>query len=128
MATVTVRNLPDEVHRALRVRGRHPWIDGPAVDRRVLPFDLDASQAYATLMAGDRAAGKAIDNAGGYIAAIAAALGFAVATRDVGPFRAAGVAVVNPCLSKNWQREMPVGVQVASGRQRRKRARIGVTC
>jgi toxin FitB len=72
----------------------------PAFAGRVLPFDLDASQAYATLMARARAAGKAVGNADGYIAAIAAAHGFAVATRDVGPFRAAGVAVVNPWPSK----------------------------
>jgi toxin FitB len=32
----------------------------------------------------------------GYIAAIAAANGFAVTTRDISPFEAAGVTVVNP--------------------------------
>jgi predicted nucleic acid-binding protein len=72
----------------------------PAFAGRVLPFDLDASAAYAALMARAKAAGKAIGNADGYIAAIAAAHGFAVATRDVGPFRSAGVAVVNPWLWK----------------------------
>jgi predicted nucleic acid-binding protein len=34
--------------------------------------------------------------ADGQIAAIAKVYGFAVATRDVAPFRAAGVAVINP--------------------------------
>lgn len=72
----------------------------PAFDGRVLSFDLAASATYAALMARARAAGKAIGNADGYIAAIAAAQGFAVATRDTGPFSAAGVAVVNPWLSK----------------------------
>ncbi|MGN6390089.1 MAG: VapC toxin family PIN domain ribonuclease, partial [Burkholderiaceae bacterium] len=48
------------------------------------------------LMAKTRAAGLAIATADGYIAASAAANGFAVATRDVSPFRAAGLAVVNP--------------------------------
>jgi predicted nucleic acid-binding protein len=43
---------------------------------RVLPFDLDASQAYAELMARARAAGKAIGKADGYIAASAVARGF----------------------------------------------------
>ena len=34
--------------------------------------------------------------ADGYIAAIAAARGYAVATRDAAPFQAAGIAVINP--------------------------------
>ncbi|MEQ1807754.1 MAG: EamA family transporter, partial [Burkholderiaceae bacterium] len=43
-------------------------------------------------------AGLAIATADGYIAAIAAANGFTVATRDTGAFEAAGAAVINP-----WQ-------------------------
>ena len=54
--------------------------------------------AYAALTAKTRAAGLAVSAADGYIAAIAAARGFAIATRDTGPFAAAGVAVINP-----WQ-------------------------
>lgn len=65
---------------------------------RVLPFDLACTQAYAELMAKARSAGLAIATADGYIAAIAAANGFAVATRDTRPFEAAGVDVINP-----WQ-------------------------
>ena len=72
----------------------------PAFEGRVLPFDLGASRAYAVLMARARAAGKAIGNADGYIAAISVAHGFAVATRDVGPFNAAGVAVIDPWSAK----------------------------
>ena len=68
----------------------------PAFTARVLPFDLDASQAYANLMAGARTEGKAIGKADGYIAAIAKARGFTVATRDIHPFLAAGVEVINP--------------------------------
>lgn len=63
---------------------------------RVLPFDMACTNAYAELMAKTRAAGLAIATADGYIAASAAANGFAVATRDVSPFRAAGLTVVNP--------------------------------
>ena len=70
----------------------------PLFAGRVLPFDLPCTQAYAALMAKARAAGLAIATADGYIAAIAAANGFAVATRDVSPFEAAGAAVINP-----WQ-------------------------
>ena len=63
---------------------------------RVLSFDLACTQAYAALMATARAAGLAVPTADGYIAAIAAANGFAVATRDTRPFEAAGVSVINP--------------------------------
>ena len=63
---------------------------------RVLPFDLACTQAYAALMAKARRAGLAIATADGYIAAIAIANGFAVATRDTAPFDAADVLVINP--------------------------------
>ena len=66
----------------------------PLFAGRVLPFDLACTQAYAELIA----AGLAIAAADGYIAAIAAAHGFAVATRDISPFEAAGTTVINP-----WQ-------------------------
>lgn len=68
----------------------------PTFAGRVLPFDLDASQAYADLMARAKAGGKAIGKADGYIAATATACGFMVATRDISPFEAAGLKVVNP--------------------------------
>jgi hypothetical protein len=63
---------------------------------RVLPFDVACTQAYAKLMAKARAAGLAIATADGYIAAIAAANEFTIATRDTSPFEASGVAVINP--------------------------------
>ncbi|MCZ3379801.1 type II toxin-antitoxin system VapC family toxin [Rhizobium sp. AG207R] len=68
----------------------------PAFANRVLPFDLDASQAYADLMALARRAGKSIGTADGYIAATAASHGFMVATRDTSPFEAGGLSVINP--------------------------------
>ncbi len=49
-------------------------------------------------MARARSAGLAISTADGYIAATAAANGFTVATRDSGPFKAAGAAVINPWM------------------------------
>jgi predicted nucleic acid-binding protein len=70
----------------------------PLFAGRVLPFDLACTPSYADLMAKARAAGLAVATADGYIAAIAAANGFTVATRDTKPFAAAGVAVINP-----WQ-------------------------
>jgi len=70
----------------------------PLFAGRVLPFDQACTQTYAALMARARAAGLAVATADGYIAAIAAANGFTVATRDTGPFEAAGLAVIDP-----WQ-------------------------
>ena len=72
----------------------------PLFAGRVLPFDLACTPAYAALMARARTAGLALATADGYIAAIAAANGLAVATRDTSPFEAAGVTVINP-----WRRD-----------------------
>lgn len=63
---------------------------------RILPFDQAAATAYAPLVARARSAGRTIGVADGLIAAIAADKGFSVATRDAGPFVAAGVSVINP--------------------------------
>ena len=68
----------------------------PVFAGRVLPFDLEASQAYADLMARARAGGKAIGKADGYIAATAAAHGLMIATRDISPFEAAELETINP--------------------------------
>ena len=68
----------------------------PAFTGRVLPFDLAASRAYADLMASAKESGKAIGKADGYIAATACACGLMVATRDISPFEAAGLKLVNP--------------------------------
>lgn len=63
---------------------------------RVLPFDAEAARYYAQIATKARAAGKGFPAPDGYIAAIASANGFAVATRDTSPFKAAGVTVINP--------------------------------
>ena len=63
---------------------------------RILSFDGRAAVAYASLIAEARRDGYAISIADGQIAAIAAVHGFTVATRDVAPFQAAGVPVLNP--------------------------------
>lgn len=68
----------------------------PIFTGRILSFDLDASQAYAQLMARAKEAGRAIGKADGYIAATAAVRGLIVATRDTSPFEAAGLRVINP--------------------------------
>lgn len=68
----------------------------PLFAGRVLPFDLACTPAYAELLARARKAGLAIAMADGCIAATARTHGMAVATRDVAPFQAAGVDVINP--------------------------------
>jgi len=68
----------------------------PLFSGRILAFDEAASNAYAVLRARARMEGKAIATADGYIAAIAMTHGLIVATRDTGPFEAAGLKVINP--------------------------------
>ena len=63
---------------------------------RVLAFDTAAAEQFGVIVSGARLRGRTIDIADGQIAAIAAVHGFSVATRDAGPFEAAGVAVINP--------------------------------
>ena len=63
---------------------------------RILPFDTQAARLYGDLAAVARAAGMGFPTPDGYIAAIAAAHGFAVASRDTSAFDAAGLSVINP--------------------------------
>ena len=63
---------------------------------RVLAFDTNAARRYADLAVTARAVGKGFPTPDGYIAAIAKARGFTVATRDVAPFKAVGLNVINP--------------------------------
>ena len=70
----------------------------PMFANRVLSFDMACTKAYAELLAKSRAAGLAVETADAFIAAVALANGFAIATRDTRPFEAAGVNVINP-----WQ-------------------------
>lgn len=63
---------------------------------RVLPFDLACTNAYAELLATVPKSGNGIETADACIAVVAIANGLIVATRNAGPFRAAGVTVINP--------------------------------
>jgi predicted nucleic acid-binding protein len=63
---------------------------------RILPFDIDAARRYAGLAVTAKLAGRGLPLPDGYIAAIAASRGFIVASRDTGPYAAAGVSVINP--------------------------------
>ncbi len=63
---------------------------------RVLPFDIEAAHQYAQLAVKAKTSGRGFPTPDGYIAAIAAANGFIIATRDTSPFEAASVKVINP--------------------------------
>lgn len=153
MSSITVRNLPEETHRALRMRaamaGRSTEAEVRAILEsvarpegriklgfllaelrfgiaalapgkrrdarrlasleqrilplfagRILPFDAANSEAYALLRARARAQGKAVAPADCYIVATAILHRLMVATRDTGPFEAAGLTVINPWNTK----------------------------
>ncbi|RNI22855.1 type II toxin-antitoxin system VapC family toxin [Flexivirga caeni] len=68
----------------------------PLFGDRILGFDQPASIAYASLRADARTRGLAVGDADTLIAAIALAHRFAVATRDVAPFEATGLQVIDP--------------------------------
>jgi predicted nucleic acid-binding protein len=87
--------MPFGVRRS-RLEARIGEIIAVFGERRMLVFDARAARLFAVLVARARAAGHAIAVADGQIAAIAAAHGFSVATRDTAPFIAAGVPVIDP--------------------------------
>lgn len=73
MASITVRNVPDEVHRALRVRAAQHG----------------------------RSAERGFPTPDGYIAAIAASRGFIVASRETSLYEAGGLRVVDPWQTRS---------------------------
>lgn len=87
--------LPD----GARKRGLESSLDA-LLDRlfagRRLAFDDAAARAYGPLVGRTQADGTPLPLADGLIAALALSRGFAVATRDELPFRAAGIEVLNP--------------------------------
>ena len=72
----------------------------PLFELRILPFDLAAAEVCAELRVRARAAGEGVGTTDSYIAAIAAARGLTVATRDTQPYKAMGVDVINPGESR----------------------------
>lgn len=65
-------------------------------DTRILPFDEGAAVAYSQLVSAARTQGKAVSMPDGQIGAVASVHNFTVATRDVAPFQALGVPVIDP--------------------------------
>lgn len=92
-----IRALPDGRRKELLAVRIDGLLDQFAP--RVLPFDTIAARRYADLAVEARAQGKGFPTPDGYIAAIAAAHGFVVATRDASAFNAAGLMVIDPWTS-----------------------------
>ena len=63
---------------------------------RILPFDSDAAQSYATIAAARRAAGRPIAQADCQIASIAHSRGATVATRNTPDFEGCEIDLMNP--------------------------------
>lgn len=63
---------------------------------RILPFDCDAADLYATIAAQRRAIGRPIAFADAQIAAIALSRGGRLATRNVDDFTDCGLDIINP--------------------------------
>jgi predicted nucleic acid-binding protein len=63
---------------------------------RVLPFDRDAADAYATIATDCRRAGRPLSQLDAQIAAITISRGASLATRNVPDFEGVGLKIVNP--------------------------------
>jgi len=63
---------------------------------RILPFDSDAAQSYATIAAARRSAGRPIAQADCQIPSIAHACGATVATRNTPDFEGCEIDLINP--------------------------------
>ncbi len=63
---------------------------------RICSFDERAAERYGDMAAAAERAGRRLSIQDGQIAAVALVHGMRVATRNVGDFEAAGVAIVNP--------------------------------
>ena len=68
----------------------------PLFDGRVLPFDLAAASAFASVTAGAKAAGNTMGFADGAIAAVASANDFILATRNGRDFKGCDIKIVDP--------------------------------
>ena len=86
--------LPDGERKAMLAARGESLLE--AFAGRVLDFDEAAARRHADLAARARAQGKGFPTPDGYIAAIAAAHGFTVASRDATAFRAGGLHVIDP--------------------------------
>lgn len=90
-----VRLLPDGKRRRELLAAIEP-IFSEDFAGRVLPFDRDAADAYATLAVRRRQDGRPISQFDAQIAGIALSRGAAVATRNVADFAGIGLTIIDP--------------------------------
>ena len=86
--------LPKGKRRDALSRMVEGWLE--QFEGRILPLDGKVARCYAALAAKARSAGQTLGQNDAYIAATAQAHGCAIVTRDVQPFKAAGLEVINP--------------------------------
>ena len=88
----------ESIHSGKRKNRLHLYAKGlqEIFAERILPFDLLAAQHHAELAVAARKRGQGFPVPDGYIAAIAASRGFAIATRDTVPFASVGLEVIDP--------------------------------
>ncbi len=101
LTTVTIAEISAGVHK-LDAGRRRDDLERRLKDTvelfsdRLLTFDLCAALLFGEVLAVGRRQGRAIGILDGLVAAIAVHSKAAVATRDVSPFEAAGIEVINP--------------------------------
>ncbi|MDN5869415.1 MAG: type II toxin-antitoxin system VapC family toxin [Nitrococcus sp.] len=89
-----IRALPEGKRKNMLARALDGLLE--LFQGRILAFDTDAARHYAELAVTAKNNGRGFPTPDGYIAAIAAARGFIVASRDTSPYEAGGVPVINP--------------------------------
>ncbi|RKF05474.1 type II toxin-antitoxin system VapC family toxin [Oceaniradius stylonematis] len=87
--------LPDG-RRKNELKARLEETEDRVFGDRILAFDRTAAAEFSERMAAARKAGRGVGFADGQIAAIAAAKGMIVASRDTAPFEAMDVAFTDP--------------------------------
>lgn len=91
-----VRRFPDGQRRTALEEQVRQAVEPYRATRAILPFDAEAAQEYADVLAARERAGRPIHTADAQIAAICRAHGATCATRNVRDFDGTGVDVVNP--------------------------------
>lgn len=85
--------------RGRRRRSLEAWFDSGRQRLHCLPWEADTGLRWAELLAGLRAAGRAMPIKDSLLAATALVHGLTVATRNRADFERAGVTVVDPFAS-----------------------------
>ena len=82
--------------RRARLTAQFESLIARAFGTRIFAFDGIAADAYGELVAGRERSGRPLRGPDGFIAAIAASRGLAIATRDTRGFADCGLELVNP--------------------------------